>query len=50
MIFLSQSHSDLKLRVKSHELLLDLLDHGEEGQIREAVSEHVRNAWFQFID
>lgn len=50
MIFLSSSRSDLKQRVKSHRLLIGALRAGEERRIRDAVSEHVRNAWFQFLD
>jgi DNA-binding GntR family transcriptional regulator len=50
MIFLSVNQSDLKQRVKSHQLLLNVLKKGDEREIREAVSDHVRNAWFQFID
>ncbi|MEO7653712.1 MAG: hypothetical protein ABIZ80_24905 [Bryobacteraceae bacterium] len=50
MIFLSVHRSDLTRRVKSHRLLLDVLKNGGEHQIREAVSEHVRNARFEFLD
>ena len=50
MIFLSVTQSDLTQRVKSHQLLVDLLQKGGESEIREAVSEHVRNAWFEFLD
>jgi DNA-binding GntR family transcriptional regulator len=50
MIFLSVNHSDLQRRVNSHRLLVDVLKNGDEREIREAVSGHVRNAWFQFLD
>jgi len=50
MIFLSVHKSDLKRRVNSHRILMDVLKSGDEREIRKAVSEHVRNAWFQFLD
>ncbi len=49
MIMLSTSRSDLRDRVKSHQVLMDQLKRADEPALVQAVREHLWNAWLPFL-